>query len=93
MDILGGDPQSVFNIIVSAIVAGCGWMVRSLQDTLKDLQKSDERIANKVNNMEVLVAGSYVTRDYFQDIIKALFKKVDDLQEDIKVLIREKADK
>ena len=53
--------------------------MKNLQDSMMSLQASDERLAAKVQSIEVLVAGQYVKRDDFDKKIDALFAKLDSI--------------
>lgn len=44
---------------------------------IKDGRKEHQRLAEKVNNVEVLVAGQYVTRDEFNQTMKSVDAKLD----------------
>ena len=54
-----------------------GWVMNNLQESMKSLRASDERLADKVQAIEILVAGQYIKRDEFDKIIAALFLKLD----------------
>ncbi len=51
--------------------------MKNLQDSMKALQSADERLASKVQAIEVLVAGQYIKREDFDRTIDALFAKLD----------------
>jgi len=53
------------------------------------LERTDDMIIEKVNRVEVLVAGEYVRREEFQDGIQRLFSKLDQIE----AKIDQKADK
>lgn len=75
--------QSIINIIIG--IAGClgGFVLHALWDAQKDLQKADTELAKRVGEIEVLVAGNYVTRDDFKQTIGALFDKLDRISDKI----------
>ena len=50
---------------------------------LKSLQDADERLATKVQAIEVLVAGQYIKREDFDKTVSALFTKLDRIEEKI----------
>lgn len=47
---------------------------------MKDLKKTDAELADKVQKIEVLVAGDYVKRDEMDKLGDALFKKLDRIE-------------
>jgi len=49
---------------------------------VKDLQKADKSLAEKVGAIEVLVAGNYVKKEELAESIKALFAKLDKIAQD-----------
>lgn len=58
-----------------------GFMLRVLWQSVKDLRTEDRLLADKVNNIEVLVAGQYIKRDEFQQFSEAIFKKLDKIED------------
>jgi hypothetical protein len=71
------DYQAAFNIIIGLAGFLGGWILNGLRDSLKSLQLADTILAEKVQSIEVLVAGQYVKREDFADMSKALFIKLD----------------
>jgi hypothetical protein len=71
------DGQTAFNLAIGIISFLGGWVVKNLQDSMKALQSADERLASKVQAIEVLVAGQYIKREDFDRTIDALFAKLD----------------
>ena len=57
-----------------------GWILRNLQESMRSLRDSDEKLAIKVQAIEVLVAGTYIKRDDFDKTIIALFAKLDKIE-------------
>ena len=58
-----------------------GFLLRTVWQAVKDLQASDKQIVDKVNSIEVLVAGQYVKQDEFNRLSDAIFKKLDRIEE------------
>jgi CHASE3 domain sensor protein len=48
---------------------------------VKDLQKADKDLTAKVAEIEVLVAGHYVKRDDLDQLSKAIFAKLDRIED------------
>jgi len=67
----------MFNIAVALSGFLGGWWVKTIWESLKDLQKTDKDLAEKVSQMEVLVAGQYIRRDEFDRTATAIFVKLD----------------
>lgn len=74
------DTQTAFNIAVALVAFLGGWVLNSLRDSMKSLQKSDNDLADKVQKIEVLVAGQYVKRDDMDKLSLALFAKLDKIE-------------
>jgi CHASE3 domain sensor protein len=69
--------QTAFNIVVGIAGFLGGWVLNGLRDSLKSLQTADESLTEKVQAIEVLVAGQYVKREDFSAVSKAMFEKLD----------------
>ena len=83
------DLQTAFNIAAGVSGALGGVVLKAVYDSIKSLERADEKLAAKIGEMEVLVAGRYMTRDEFNVAITAVFTKLDRIQE----LLSHKADK
>lgn len=74
------DTQTAFNIVLSLVAFLGGWVLNSLRDSIRALQKTDAELADKVQHIEVLVAGTYVKRDDMDRLGTALFAKLDKIE-------------
>lgn len=81
--------QNLFNIGVSLIGALGGIILKAVWDAVKELQQADKDLTEKVHNLDKIVAGDYVRRDYLDGKIEALFRKIDGLYDQL----NKKADK
>ena len=73
------DFQTLFNIAIMAAGGLFGWILKTIWEVLRDLQTADKELTDKVNHIEVLVAGKYVTRDELhQEMgeVKAMLDKI-----------------
>jgi hypothetical protein len=77
------DGQTFFNIAVGVIGGLGGWLLNTIWSAVRDLQKSDKELADKVSSIEVLVAGRYVTREEFQSNMDKLFGRLDKIAESV----------
>ena len=69
--------QDLINAFLGAVLALCGWILRTTWDALKSLQHADFRLTDKVSKIELLVKGDYVRRDEFERLSTAIFNKLD----------------
>ena len=83
------DIQVAFNIAVALIAFLGGWVLNSLKESINTLKSTDNDLANKVQQIEILVAGSYVKREDMDKLTEALFRKLDKIESKIDM----KADK
>lgn len=60
-----------------------GFLLNAVWQSVKDLQEADKELAEKVASVDKLVAGDYVRRDEFQDMTKALFSKLDRIEDKV----------
>ena len=81
------DAQSFINILIGACGALIGWVLKSIRESIVDLQvgnkelaKADSELAEKVNTIELLVVGNYVKHDDLERISTALFNKLDRIE-------------
>lgn len=58
--------QTLFNMLVGVTGFLGGFWLNTLWNEVKALRKTDVEIAEKVNSIEVLVAGNYVKRAEFE---------------------------
>lgn len=75
------ESQSLFNISVGISGALGGWCLKIIWDAVKDLQKADKELVEKVASIEVLVAGKYITRDEFTAVVNMMFTKLDNIKD------------
>lgn len=74
------DAQTAFNILLGMTAFLGGWVLNSLKDSINSLQKVDAQLANKVQGIEILVAGEYVKRIDLDKLTLALFAKLDKIE-------------
>ena len=74
------DSQTVINIVFAALVTMAGWILNRLWQSVDSLQIQDARLADKVQKIEVLVAGQYVQRTELVDLGHRLFERLDRIE-------------
>lgn len=75
------ETQSLINILFTVAGAMGGWILNNLKASIEALQRADSVLADKVQHIEVLVAGTYVKRDDLDRVTNAMFHKLDRLDE------------
>ena len=83
------ETQTLINYLVLFAGATGGWVLKILWDSIHDLREADIALTEKVGTIEILVAGSYITRDEFSKTITAMFMKLDRIEDKVSL----KADK
>lgn len=73
--------QNVFNIVTAVGGALGGWWMKAMWEALKELRQADDKLAREVSDLKVLVAGQYVSREAFDKLSEAIFKKLDRIEE------------
>lgn len=73
--------QTLINWLLAGFGALIGFLLNAVWQAVKDLQTADKQLAVKVGEIEVLVAGAYVKKDEFADSIRALFAKLDKIED------------
>ncbi len=74
------DIQTLINVLFAMVGALGGWVLNNLKSSIDDLRKADSLLADKVQHIEVLVAGTYVKRDDMEKLGQALFSKLDKIE-------------
>jgi len=85
--------QTLFNIMVGIAGVLGGFILSAVWSGLKDLQASDTKLAEKVSNIEVVIAGTYVKRVELDGKVDALFRKLDHIEAKLDGKLDEKMDK
>lgn len=70
------EPQSVINVLGGVVISGMGWH-------LSTLHKRNHEQSKEIAALNVLVAGKYVTREEHDRMIRAVFAKLDRIEEKI----------
>ena len=86
---MNNEIQIFFDVAVAVIGAMGGWILNTVWVAVKELQKADKELAEKVGEIEVLVAGRYMTREEFNQTLSQVFNKLDTIRD----MIAQKADR
>lgn len=74
------DYQTLFNVAVALAGFLGGWVLNNIKSSLDALHVADQSLSEKVQSMEILVAGTYVKRDDVEKLANALFAKLDRIE-------------
>ncbi len=77
------ETQTLINYLVLFSGATGGWILKVLWDSIHELKTADIALAEKVGSIEIMVAGSYITRSEFQQTITAMFTKLDRIEDKV----------
>lgn len=72
--------QFIFNVMLTLVATLGGWVLRSIHEAVKDLQQNDQALTDKIQSIELLVAGNYVQKSDMQHALDALFNKLDRIE-------------
>lgn len=72
--------QQFYDWVLTGFSAVLGFLLHAVWQATKDLQRADQELAKRVSEIEVLVAGNYVTRQEFDRVIDKLFNKLDAIE-------------
>lgn len=73
--------QSSLNWVFGVANILLGAALKWVYDSHRDLRKADEKLAEKVGKIEVVVAGEYVKREDFDRVANVIFAKLDKISE------------
>lgn len=71
--------QEFYDWVLTGFSAVLGFLLHVVWTATKDLQKADAELTKRVSEIEVLVAGNYVTRKEFERAIDKIFDKLDSI--------------
>ena len=72
--------QILINGLFAAFMALMGFILRAVWQSIKDLQSENKSSLEKLNSIEVLVVGNYVTKTDMDRKMDALFEKLDRIE-------------
>lgn len=75
------DTQTLINVLFATCGTLGGIILKALWDELKELKRSDVLLADKVQRIEVLVAGNYVTWDGMKDVIRPMTDQLNRIEQ------------
>jgi len=73
--------QTIINFLIAGFGAMFGFLLNRIWQAVRDLQDADKELVQKVNSIEVLVAGDYVKQDKFDGMIDRLFVKLGHIED------------
>ena len=73
--------QNIINWLLASFGALIGFLLKAVWQAVKDLQTADKELADRVGEIEVLVAGSYITKTDFTSVTDAIFRKLDRIED------------
>lgn len=81
------DNQQLFNVLFAIVGVLGGWWMKAMWEAVKSLEQADKQLASQVGELRVLVAGGYVKTEQFDGLSKAIFAKLDRIEDklDLKV--------
>lgn len=81
--------QEFYDWVLTGFNVLLGFLLNAVWQAVKDLQKADMELTKRVSEIEVLVAGNYITRPEFDRVLDKLFAKLDHIE----MKLDKKADK
>ena len=75
--------QSLVNWLLAGFGGLIGFLLNAVWQAVKDLQKADKILADRIGEIEVLVAGSYITKTDFTNVTDAIFRKLDRIEDKV----------
>lgn len=77
------DTQLLLNIALSLAAFFGVWTLTGIKESLKDAKTGNAETSQRLQHLEVMVAGSYVKREDFDKLTHALFEKLDKIESKI----------
>ena len=73
--------QMSFDALGAVTMFLFGYLLKSIGDSIKGLQKADGALSDKIQHLEILVAGDYVKKHDLTQLTEALFTKLDKIED------------
>jgi hypothetical protein len=83
------DNQQLLNVLFAVVGVLGGWWMKAMWEAVKSLEQADKQLSAQVGDLKVLVAGGYVRTESFDGLSKAIFAKLDRIEDKLDL----KADK
>jgi len=75
------DSQTIINTVIALVGFLGGWILKVIWEAVKELQIADKILVDKVNTIEILIAGNYMSKQDFDKIAAAIFAKLDKIED------------
>ena len=75
------DQQQTFNVLFALVGVLGGWWMKAMWEAINDLKHADNELSKQVGDLKVLVAGGYVKTEQFESLSKAIFSKLDRIED------------
>jgi len=73
--------QALINWLLTGFGGLIGFFLNVMHHTSKDLQNFDRELAERVSEVEVLVASSYITKIDFTNAVSTISRKLDRIED------------
>ena len=81
--------QQIINWVLGALGGLIGFLLHILLKSVEDLHNNERELSNKINEIEIQMAGSYICKTDFNKTMDRVFAKLDRIEEKL----NEKMDK
>lgn len=75
------DYQVMFNIVLGGFSFLAGFLLNNIWQEMKSLQETDRKTIDRINSIEVLVAGNYISKQDFTHTMDKVFIKLDEISQ------------
>lgn len=76
--------QTMINAMLGLLAFLGGWIMHSFKSDIRENHKFAKETSDRLTQVELLVAGKYITRDEFDKKFDAMFRKLDNIELEIK---------
>lgn len=78
-----GIDKDIIDLVQAVLLGVGGWVLNSLRDSQKRRDDFEQEISDRVQAMQLLIAGDYVKKDEFRALSDAIFRKLDKIEDKI----------
>jgi hypothetical protein len=73
------DGQILFNVLVGVAGALGGWILNTVWQEVKQLQKNERETTKAISTIETFIAGHYTPREEFTSVMRHVSNKLDEI--------------
>lgn len=75
--------EEAFNVLLALAMVGFGWALRIFYNGIRDLRQEDQRLAERIMNMQTQMASHYVHKEDWRAFAESLRDQLNRIEKKI----------